>query len=95
MGNRPHSSLDLAHSWRQEFDLRLMQKCLQETQKPILGICAGHQLLNVALGGTLIQDLESELSEASVRHLDSGCSSVLSQHEIYLDGKDSFGQNYP
>lgn len=30
------------------------------TGKPILGICRGCQLLNVALGGTLIQDLENK-----------------------------------
>ena len=27
------------------------------TKKPILGICKGHQILNVCLGGTIIQDL--------------------------------------
>jgi putative glutamine amidotransferase len=32
-----------------------------ETEKPVLGICRGAQLINIALGGTLYQDLPTEL----------------------------------
>lgn len=35
--------------------------------KPIFGICRGAQILNVALGGTLYQDIESECN-TSIRH---------------------------
>ena len=41
---------------RDEAELRLAAAFLA-AGKPILGICRGHQVLNIALGGTLIQDL--------------------------------------
>lgn len=36
-------------------------------KRPIFGICRGHQVFNVALGGTLIQDIPSEI-ETNLTH---------------------------
>lgn len=44
---------------RDAFELALCRKMLQ-LRKPILAICRGIQVLNVALGGSLYQDLQSE-----------------------------------
>lgn len=41
---------------RPEFEFNLM-KAVLDKNIPILGICAGEQLLNIALGGKIIQDL--------------------------------------
>lgn len=41
---------------RDEFEFPLI-KAFLDRKKPVLGICRGFQLLNVALGGTLIQDI--------------------------------------
>lgn len=85
-GSMPHEKTDPTHSWRQEFDIRLMHKCLHDTNLPILGICAGHQLLNIALGGTLIQDLESELdTNVPIKHLGSDSMQPLTNHEVEFD----------
>jgi len=40
-------------------ELLLIQEAFRQ-RKPLLAICRGHQLLNVALGGTLIADLPSQ-----------------------------------
>jgi putative glutamine amidotransferase len=44
---------------RDAFEFELLEHWLP-SGKPVLGICRGHQLLNVALGGTLYQDLPSQ-----------------------------------
>lgn len=54
-GQESRGSLPPDHD-RDRAELALAQAWLQ-AGKPILGICRGMQLLNVALGGTLIQDL--------------------------------------
>ncbi len=60
-GESPHPSVTPSHSRRVEADLLLMKLAL-ETQKPILAICAGHQLLQIVSGGKLIQHLETAQS---------------------------------
>ncbi len=37
-------------------------------QKPVLGICRGHQLINVALGGSLFQDIGTQCPGAHAHH---------------------------
>ena len=51
---------------RQSNDLALA-KAARERGIPTLGICLGMQLMNVAAGGSLIQDIESHL-ETEIRH---------------------------
>lgn len=51
---------------------------------PILGICRGMQLINVALGGTLVDDIEDDLGIESHKSFDSGDSRF---HSITISGQ--------
>ena len=50
-----------------EYQLALFQK-VYAARKPFLGICRGLQLINVALGGSLYQDI-SEFSKNTIKHM--------------------------
>lgn len=53
-----------ADSAREEADRAILRHAFAE-KKPVLAICYGCQLLNVYLGGTLIQDLRAETGTAT------------------------------
>jgi putative glutamine amidotransferase len=53
---------------RDAFELALIEAALQ-AGKPLLGICRGCQLLNVAFGGNLYQDLAAQRPDG-IRHSD-------------------------
>ncbi|MBI2925624.1 MAG: gamma-glutamyl-gamma-aminobutyrate hydrolase family protein [Verrucomicrobia bacterium] len=52
---------------RDALELLLVAEVFRQ-RKPLLAICRGHQLLNVALGGTLIVDIRRQLPQALDHH---------------------------
>ncbi len=66
---------------RDMYEMELLHEFL-EIRKPILGICRGAQLINVAMGGSLYQDIASQLPE-SIVHLADAYDRHL--HDIVLE----------
>ncbi|NLE77530.1 MAG: gamma-glutamyl-gamma-aminobutyrate hydrolase family protein [Chloroflexi bacterium] len=60
----PHPALGKVTAQRDHTELRLAALALEHC-RPILGICRGIQLLNVASGGTLYQDLPAQRPEGA------------------------------
>lgn len=54
----------IGDSARDMYELELLHEFV-EAGKPVLGICRGCQLINVAFGGTLYQDIVSDVPEAN------------------------------
>jgi len=74
----------LCHPQRDDFDLRLINKVLADSHKPLLGICAGAQLLNIALGGSLIQDIAAEQESAETHTSKDGWQNGWTNHPVKL-----------
>jgi putative glutamine amidotransferase len=68
-GAAPHPKLGGIDTPLDETELQLARWALTE-EIPVLGICRGQQVLNVAAGGTLYQDIPSELPGALTHRLE-------------------------
>lgn len=59
-GAFPGDKLGEINPLRDSFEIIISKKALQE-RKPVLGICRGCQVMNVAAGGSLFQDIVSDM----------------------------------
>lgn len=74
-GEEPHIKSHYQDPIRDEMELAAAKAAI-EMGIPILGICRGIQVLNVALGGTLVQDIASQIPNSS-RHFSGALAPVL------------------
>ena len=87
-GAAPHPSYHAAEPGRDEYEIALI-KCALDADLPVFAICRGIQVLNVAYGGTLVQDIPSEIAGALDHKLDVPPNEPFTlAHEVWLE-KDS------
>ena len=85
-GAEPHDETDMPRTERDAAELRLLQAAL-DRDMPVLAICRGSQLLNVARGGNLEQHLPETVGHEQHRH-DPGS---FSDHDVKVAAGSRLG----
>jgi putative glutamine amidotransferase len=88
-GRRDHPTAYDLDEERDRFELRLVREA-QRCRLPVLAICRGAQVLNVAFGGDLLLDIPSEVGER-VRHR-AGVVGEVAAHPVRLDPASRLGR---
>ena len=68
-GEAPHPAYSPAEEGRDAAEIALVHAAL-ESKTPVLAICRGIQVLNVAAGGTLVQDIPTEVRHSLAHRID-------------------------
>lgn len=88
-GETPSHSLGSISPKRDFHELQLAQYVLNETTIPILGICRGLQVLTVATGGSLYQDLQADKKD-SFSHIVKGTPKWYAVHTASIAKNSRF-----
>ncbi len=67
-GEKPEPKTSIMVKTRADFDVALAKAALAMPELPILGVCAGCQVLNITCGGSLVQDIPSHHPESKIVH---------------------------
>ena len=79
----PHQQLGFVQPDMDAIGIKLIQLAA-ERKMPMLGICRGGQMLNVAFGGSLYQDIAATYEKPSIQHQQKAPSS-LAMHKIKVE----------
>lgn len=66
-GEEPMQNLGMISPGRDSFEMLMIQEMLK-ADKPVLAICRGIQILNIAVGGDMYQDIYSQISDSLLQH---------------------------
>ena len=83
-GEEPIRGLGEVVPERDAYDVKLVRAAVAKGI-PILGICRGEQLLAVAFGGSLWQDIPSQVKDSYVKHRQSPTSGAWGTHSIAIE----------
>jgi putative glutamine amidotransferase len=79
-GAAPHPETGVVWPERDRFEIALVRRAI-ERRMPVLGVCRGMEIMNVALGGTLIQHLPDVIGTDEHRHTPG----AFGDHEVRLE----------
>lgn len=84
-GEEPIEELGSVNDIRDIYDIALI-KAAAKRNLPLLGICRGEQLINVAFGGTLYQDIPTQYPDTTVNHNQREPSRIITHYISLLPG---------
>ena len=80
---------------RSDFDIALTRAALAKPDLPILGICAGCQVLNIQPGGSLIQDIPTHQPKSAIMHAShDGWKNGFNKHVVTFETDSKLGKIY-
>ena len=91
-GEKPISEKWPGDMKRDRYEISLYKECRKQG-KPVMGVCRGAQLINVAHGGTLYQDIPTQLPEALEHRNAEKYDNNF--HEIEFKDDEVFGSIFP
>ncbi|MBI5948136.1 MAG: gamma-glutamyl-gamma-aminobutyrate hydrolase family protein [Chloroflexi bacterium] len=80
-GEEPHPATEFVSEQRDSLEIACLRYALEQ-DLPLLCICRGMQVLNVALGGSLVQDIPSQV-QGAILHRQAGSRSEPT-HAVWL-----------
>lgn len=84
LGEAPIPELGETDAYRDAYDFTLLRLAFNR-QLPVFGICRGHQLINVAFGGTLYQDITAQFSGSALKHSQEEARDVATHIAALVD----------